>query len=440
MASQPDEFWSQQRNITDPLHGSIDLPLKLFSIIDTPQFQRLRDIKQMGTAHYVYPGAVNNRFSHCLGTSYLADSWMKQFRTRQPELEIDDRLTNLVSTAGLVHDLGHGPFSHTFERWMHSAGHTDWDHEVMGGRLFEHIIDKQKLDWHKEDIRAVQSLVTGDRIPSCSPWVSQIVANHDTGIDVDKFDYIPRDCHYLGIETSFKSKRLMEHSRVIDGHIAFLRKEAFTIYDLFSSRFSLHRRAYQHRISNSLDYLVFDLLDAANGPLGLANWATDVTRYHLLTDSLLSTIRQSTKKSLATARALVDRLDHHDFYPMASEFIVSQENAAKLEGLTAQDVINCQVDTNLLPDDIILHMSKVNYGMGHQNPVDNVHFYSKTNVQKTFSLGRADISTLLPTQFQEFIVRVYVRYGGTESAVERAVQNLLKRHRFRDISLTRSKN
>jgi HD superfamily phosphohydrolase len=435
-----DDFWATQRNITDPIHGSFDVPIQLFSIIDTPQFQRLRDIKQMGTAHYVFPTAVNNRFSHCLGTSHLARSWMEQFRIRQPELEIDDRLTNLVSTAGLIHDLGHGCFSHTFEHWMHSIGHKDWDHEVMGGKLFEHIIDKRHLDWSQQDIRTVQDSVVGNHHAE-NPWLSQIVANHDTGIDVDKFDYIPRDCHYLGLQTPFHPKRLMEHSRVIDGNIAFLRKEAWTVYELFQSRFSLHRRAYQHRLSNAIDYMIFDLLSAANAPLGLANWATDVSRYHLLTDSILSTIRLSTKRNLATARSIVDRLDNRDLYVMASEFIVAQDHAEELTKISAADIVACQTDSNLRQDDVIFHVGKINFGQGPRNPIDNTHFYSKHNVDGTFYLNpRSDISTLLPEICQEHIVRVYVRYPALQEAAQRAVANLLKRHHFKNISLTRSKS
>ncbi len=435
-----DDFWAQQRNITDPIHGSIDVPIKLFDIIDTPQFQRLRDIKQMGTAHYVYPGGVTNRFSHCIGTSFLAKEWMQQFRKRQPVLEIDDQLENIVATAGLVHDLGHGPFSHTFEHWMHSIGHKDWDHEVMGGKLFEHIINEESLDWSQSDIRLVQDLVVGHRAPD-KAWISQIVANHESGVDVDKFDYIPRDCHYLGLTTSFDSHRLMQHSRVIGDNIAFLRKEAWTLVELFQSRFSLHRRAYQHRISIAIDHMIFDILSAANESLQLASWANDVSRYHLLTDSILSTIRQSTDSGLEKAKEIIDRLDKRKIYTMASEFIVNPENEAQMNSLTAADIVNCQSGgmPELRPEDIILHRGKINFGQGNENPIEKVKFYSKHNVDQVFSLSRSDISGILPNNCQENVVRIYVRDPKLQEAAQHSVENMLEAEHLNNIVLTRSK-
>jgi len=433
-----DEFWAQQRNITDPIHGSFDLPMKLFDIIDTPQFQRLRDIKQLGTCQYVYPGAVSTRFIHCIGTAYLAKRWVHQFRTRQPELEISEELENLVTTAGLVHDIGHSVQSHVFEHWMHQAGHADWNHEHMGGLLFEHIIDTRHLDWERSSIRMVQDLVLG-KVVRQKPWLSQIVANHETGIDVDKFDYIERDCHHLGLKSSFQSNRLMEHSRVIGKNIAFLRKEAWNIYELFMSRFSLHRRAYQHRISSTVDHMMFDVFSNANSHLRLAEWAQDVSRYHLLTDSLLGVIRQSTAPELSSARDILNRLDNRDLYPLAAEFLVSQEHLAELNSLSAQEIVNCQpTGAGLAAQDIILHKSHINFGKGTQNPVSKVKFYSKANVSSTFSLERSDICSLLPATYQEDIVRVFVRSPKHLDVAKAAVAKLIKR-RHLNVTLTSKK-
>ncbi|GFQ96121.1 deoxynucleoside triphosphate triphosphohydrolase SAMHD1, partial [Trichonephila clavata] len=105
----------------DPVHGQISLHPACVAIIDTPQFQRLRSIKQTGFLEYVYPGSIHNRFSHSLGVCYLAGKYIRELGERQPELSITDVDILCVELAGLCHDLGHGPFSHSWEKYMHMA-------------------------------------------------------------------------------------------------------------------------------------------------------------------------------------------------------------------------------------------------------------------------------------------------------------------------------
>uniref|UniRef100_A0A667ZFZ6 HD/PDEase domain-containing protein n=1 Tax=Myripristis murdjan TaxID=586833 RepID=A0A667ZFZ6_9TELE len=114
----------------DPIHGHMEIHPLLVKFIDTPQFQRLRNIKQLGAAYYVYPGASHNRFEHSIGVAYLAGQFLQALRDRQPNLGITDEDILCVQIAGLCHDLGHGPFSHLFDgkfipevkKWRRSGG------------------------------------------------------------------------------------------------------------------------------------------------------------------------------------------------------------------------------------------------------------------------------------------------------------------------------
>uniref|UniRef100_A0AAX7SJQ5 HD/PDEase domain-containing protein n=1 Tax=Astatotilapia calliptera TaxID=8154 RepID=A0AAX7SJQ5_ASTCA len=99
----------------DPIHGHIELHPLLVKIIDTPQFQRLRNIKQLGGGYFVFPGASHNRFEHSIGVGHLAGELAKTLKLKQPELDISERDVLCVQIAGLCHDLGHGPFSHLFD-------------------------------------------------------------------------------------------------------------------------------------------------------------------------------------------------------------------------------------------------------------------------------------------------------------------------------------
>jgi HD superfamily phosphohydrolase len=98
--------------VHDPIHGFMCLPKILFRIIDTPQFQRLRDIKQLGSLYFVFPAAVHTRFEHSLGTAYLAKKWLSYLLNNSPAIKAkcSPRDVLLVQIAGLCHDLGHGPF------------------------------------------------------------------------------------------------------------------------------------------------------------------------------------------------------------------------------------------------------------------------------------------------------------------------------------------
>ncbi|XP_060576976.1 deoxynucleoside triphosphate triphosphohydrolase SAMHD1-like [Ruditapes philippinarum] len=100
----------------DPIHGNIELHPLLVKIVDTPQFQRLRFIKQLGGVYFVYPGASHNRFEHSIGVCHLAGRFLRALKDRQPNLEISSEDILCVEIAALCHDIGHGPFSHLFDK------------------------------------------------------------------------------------------------------------------------------------------------------------------------------------------------------------------------------------------------------------------------------------------------------------------------------------
>ena len=105
----------------DAVHGHIALPAVCVAVMDTPQFQRLKDLKQLGGVYYAYSCASHNRFEHSIGTAFLGGKLASRLRDIQPELGITDADVLCVQLAGLCHDLGHGPCSHMFEHFLESA-------------------------------------------------------------------------------------------------------------------------------------------------------------------------------------------------------------------------------------------------------------------------------------------------------------------------------
>lgn len=225
----------------------------------------------------------------------------------------------------------------------------------------------------------------------------------------------------------------MENSRVIGPDICFMRKEALNVYQLFHSRFTLHRLAYQHRICHSIEYMLRDVLNSVEPYLKISEWANDVSRYHLLTDGIFQTIKQDQTPQSAEARELLERIDRRRIYPMVSEFLVDSENFEQLQELTSEEISSSQPhDTpaklQLHPSDIIVHKVTVNYGKGSSNPVASVRFYSKHSSNQSFVIPKTEISAMLPSHFQEHIVRIFLRGDPVKLVTaQKAVKKLKKR-------------
>lgn len=253
----------------DPIHSYIQMDDMALQFLDTPEMQRLRDLKQLGTTYYVFPGASHNRFEHCVGVGHLAGRLIDRFAFSQPELLIDERVRNCVRIAGLCHDIGHGPFSHVFDNLFMKtvAPEAKFKHEEMSVKLIDFMVDNNNIDIAAEDVSLIQDLiVASDRPPRSGEdaFVYEIVANGKTGIDVDKFDYLARDTFNLGIKSSYDYTRLMEFSRVINGEICYHAKEVFSVYEMFHTRYSLFKQIYQHRAAKAIEFMVTDVLVEAD--------------------------------------------------------------------------------------------------------------------------------------------------------------------------------
>ena len=174
--------------LNDPVHGVMKFEKKekelIKSIMDTSIFQRLRNIKQLGMASYVFPGAVHTRFNHSIGAAYLA-------KTVSDQLEVDERTRlNGIATA-LLHDIGHGPFSHAFEDIFNRYLGFKIDHEDWTPFILKLLSDGNEID--KGILKHVSDVIVKNDKKSIS---AQLVSSQ---LDVDRLDYLLRDSHFAGV-------------------------------------------------------------------------------------------------------------------------------------------------------------------------------------------------------------------------------------------------
>ncbi|XP_074068107.1 deoxynucleoside triphosphate triphosphohydrolase SAMHD1 [Macrotis lagotis] len=443
----------------DPVHGHIEFHPLLIKIIDTPQFQRLRYIKQLGGSYYVFPGASHNRFEHSLGVGYLAGCLVRELQGKQPELQITEQDILCVQIAGLCHDLGHGPFSHMFDgRFIPLARpELNWKHEIASVKMFEHLVaangievvmQKYGLDLNS-DICFIMEQIKGplDSTEENSSWpyhgrteeksfLYEIVANKRNGIDVDKWDYFARDCHHLGIQNNFDYKRFIKFARVCEvdekKHICTRDKEVGNLYDMFHTRNCLHRRAYQHKVGNIIETMITDAFLKADpyiqieGSKGrkytLSTAIDDMEAYTKLTDNIFLDILHSNDPKLAEAREILHKVECRKLYKFVGETQPRGEERIKTEDYDhlPKEVANSVPESlflkvKLKAEDFIVDVINMDYGMKEKNPIDNVRFYCKNNQSKAVIITKEQVSQLLPEKFYEQLIRVYCKKTDEES-------------------------
>ncbi|XP_059908093.1 deoxynucleoside triphosphate triphosphohydrolase SAMHD1-like [Gadus macrocephalus] len=437
----------------DPIHGHIELHPLLVKIIDTPQFQRLRNIKQLGGAYYVFPGASHNRFEHSIGVGYLAGELAKSLQKKQPkdELKITERDILCVQIAGLCHDLGHGPFSHLFDgmfipearkrqgqdlkdkkKWTHEKASLDMLNHLITVNNLKPVMVENGLELPK-DLNFIEELIFGKRTdPSDStkklpyvgrpeqPYLYEIVSNKRNSIDVDKFDYFARDCHHLGIKNNFDHDRFIKFARVfkVDGEeqICTRDKEVGNLYDFFHTRNCLHRRAYQHKVKNCVEVMITDAFLLADEHLKLSKAIDDMVAYTKLTDNVFEQIflptsreldKASTKEDLEDlnkAREILTNISSRCLLKCVGQFYSAYPADIEDMHLHLLDDQKNPLAIKLLPEH--LKVIKMDYGKNTENPIDHVSFYRKGD-KEAFKISRGQVSTLIPRHFQEWLLQVY---------------------------------
>ena len=286
----------KRKIINDPVYGFITIPSELIAdIISHPYFQRLRHIKQLGLTDYVYPGALHTRFQHALGAMHLMGKVLDNLRTKG--IEISNEECEASQIAILLHDIGHGPFSHTLEEVLLSG----IKHESLS-YLF---IDKLNNEFNG----ALGLTIEIFRNTYKRKFFYQLISSQ---LDIDRLDYLTRDCFFTGVlEGTIGVDRIIAMLIVHRDQLVVEEKGIYSIENFLNARRSMYWQVYLHKTSVSAERMLVNIIRRAQVLVRAdeALPASDALRTFLQKQMTLNDFREN-ESTLAS----FGRLDDNDIW------------------------------------------------------------------------------------------------------------------------------
>jgi uncharacterized protein len=247
------EKLSEEKVFKDPVHRYVHVRDRvIWDLIGTKEFQRLRRIKQLGTTYLTFHGAEHSRFNHSLGVYEIIRRIIDDGFKGRPEWNGDERL--LALSAGLLHDLGHGPFSHSFEKVF------DLDHEQF----------TQAIILGKTEVNAVLSKVDANFPKKVAEVIAktyhnkQVVSLISSQIDADRMDYLQRDAYFTGVSYGhFDMERILRVMRPREDQVVIKHSGMHAVEDYIMSRYQMYWQVYFHPVSRSAEVILTKILHRA---------------------------------------------------------------------------------------------------------------------------------------------------------------------------------
>ncbi|WP_312090949.1 HD domain-containing protein [Chryseobacterium sp.] len=254
--------------INDPVHGFIKIPHEiLFDVIEHPYFQRLRRISQTGLLNLIFPGATHTRFHHAIGAMHLMFTALETLKQKGVEISVEEEKGAMLAI--LMHDIGHGPFSHALESMLMD----DWHHEnlslLLMNRLNDHFdgqlsvaIEMFQGKYHRK-------------------FFNQLISSQ---LDVDRLDYLNRDSFFTGVsEGNINTQRIISMMNVCNEELVIDAKGVYSIENFLTARMFMYWQVYYHKTSALAEFILVKILERAKYLVsqGVDLPATDNLKYFL---------------------------------------------------------------------------------------------------------------------------------------------------------------
>jgi hypothetical protein len=289
------KYWGE---IQDPVYGYIYITEPEKTIIDSYPVQRLHRLRQLAGAEYVYPAANHTRFEHSLGVMYLAgfaceNSNLAEYLTKDE--------VQTVRFAALLHDVGHGPFSHIYEHLLVKLNKT---HEDLTRWIIEKSELRDKLQKAGQDPDAIGKLAVGELEIRRKNFVDQII---QSAFDVDKLDFIVRDTYHTGAKYGYVDVfRLIHALDVLEGNLAVDLGALAALESLILARIESFKSIYFHRVARAAQIMIATAMENAKDELGLIDFKTP-EEYLTLNDYTVWAMLKKSQKSRKIIEALENR-------------------------------------------------------------------------------------------------------------------------------------
>lgn len=347
---------NKKKLINDPVYGFINIPNDLvFDLIEHPYFQRLRRINQLGLTHLVYPGALHTRFHHSIGAMHLMQGALNTLRVKGVKISKEERLGATIAI--LLHDIGHGPFSHALE------------HSIIPGIDHEYL---SELFMHRLNEIFGGKLSTGISIfqhKHPRPFLSQLVSGQ---MDMDRLDYLTRDSFFTGVsEGIVGTQRIIKMLNVVNGNLVAEEKGIYSIEKFIISRRIMYWQVYLHKAVLSAETMLIKILERARqlSLQGVELFATPALKFFLN-----QTIRKADIEQNSKVLEFYASLDDTDILAAVKVWCNSDDTILSYlcQSLLHRNLFRCQIQTK---------------------PFD--YFYIETlkeKIKKKFNLDDQDIS------------------------------------------------
>ena len=371
---------NKKKIINDPIYGFISIPDDfIFDIVEHPYLQRLRRISQLGLSHLVYPGAIHSRFQHVLGAMHLMGQAVSLLK-RKGHI-ITDEEERGVLLAILLHDIGHGPFSHALEYdIVNSISHED----ISG--FFIRRLERE----YGEDLNTALTIFEDKHN---KPFLHQLVSSQ---LDMDRLDYLNRDSFYSGVsEGIIGSDRLIEMLQVHNGNLVIEEKGIYSIEKFIVARRLMYWQVYLHKTVVSAEYMLIYALRRAKQLVrgGVDVFASPALSYFLSNDILLKDFQENDE--------VIDLFASLDDFDILGSLKVWSEHNDKVLSFLSSSIVNrhlfkIEIAKNPFSEDQIekkRDLALKDFGFS-RDELDYIVFSDKL-VNKAYNQSRQNINILM---------------------------------------------
>ena len=370
---------NKNKILNDPIYGFTTIPNELiFDLIEHPYYQRLRRITQLGLTYLVYPGAYHTRFHHAIGAMHLMQRAIKTLQSKGHEITEEEETAVLIAI--LLHDIGHGPFSHALE------------HSIVNGINHEHIsmmiMDRLNVEFDGKLSLAIQ--IFQNKYPKL--FLHQLISSQ---LDVDRLDYLKRDSFYSGVsEGVINSDRIISMFNVSNGELVVDAKGIYSVEKFIIARRLMYWQVYLHKAVLSAEFSLVEVLKRAKFLVqnGADLFATSALKKFLQNNYSLNDF--NTNKELLD---LFCQLDDFDIMTSIKEWMNHEDKILSLLStkIIERKLLKIELQNHPFDENYIQEIRKKAEAFYDINPSESKHLAFSNKINNTAYNPKKDKINLL---------------------------------------------